>query len=106
MQAASQALQPMQVVVSMYFETVGTLRIPDRLPRTEAEERRISRFWLMIVLPSRFLEFDQEGLELGRPRVRIHRGRRQQVGEWPGVGRVSGVAPVDGEPDLPHLLSV
>jgi hypothetical protein len=44
MHAASQALQPMQVVVSMYFDTVGTDRIPDRLPHTAAEERRISRF--------------------------------------------------------------
>jgi hypothetical protein len=34
----------MQVVVSMYFDTVGTVRIPERLPKTEAEERRISRF--------------------------------------------------------------
>jgi hypothetical protein len=34
----------MQVVVSMYLETVGAVRIPERLPQTEAEERRISRF--------------------------------------------------------------
>ena len=44
MHAASQALQPIHVVVSMYFETVGTDRMPDWLPHTEAEERRISRF--------------------------------------------------------------
>jgi hypothetical protein len=32
----------MHVVVSMYLATVGTLRAPERLPHTEAEERRIS----------------------------------------------------------------
>src|SRR5438876_7383262 len=104
MQAASQALQPMHVVVSMYLATVGTLRIPERLPQTEAEERRISRFWLMSS-SSRLFQPDQEGLELRRPGVRVHRGRRQQVGERPCVVRVAGVAPVDREPDLPHLFT-
>jgi hypothetical protein len=44
MHAASQALHPMHVVVSMYLDTVGTERIPERLPQTAPEERRISRF--------------------------------------------------------------
>src|SRR5438094_6438581 len=105
-QAASQALQPMQVVVSMYLETVAAVRMPDRLPRTEAEERRISRFWLMIVLLSRFLDPDQERLELRRPGIRVHCRRSQQVGERTGVFRVPRIAPVDRESDLPGLLPV
>src|SRR5512138_972416 len=102
MHAASQALQPMHVVVSMYLETVGTLRIPERLPQTEAEERRISRVCtLMIVLPSRLLDTDEESLVLRRPGVRIHRGRSQRVGQGSGVLRISRVAPVDRTTDLP-----
>src|SRR5215472_4642973 len=49
--ATSQALHPMQVDVSMYLETTGTERMPERLPRTEAEERRISRFCAITRLP-------------------------------------------------------
>src|SRR6478672_10379512 len=37
-QAASHALQPMQVLVSMYLETTGMLRIPVFDPHTEADE--------------------------------------------------------------------
>src|SRR6266545_2507829 len=68
MHAASQALQPMQVVVSMYFATVGTDRIPDRLPHTEAEERRISRFCCTLISSSSsLLDAHEEGLVLRRP---------------------------------------
>src|SRR6516165_1721625 len=70
-QATSQALQPMQVVVSMYLETTCALRIPERLPQTEAEERRMSSVMFVLLL-SGFLELDEERLELGRPGVWVH----------------------------------
>src|SRR5215831_9720926 len=104
--AASQALQPMHVVVSMYLETTGTVRIPDRLPQTEAEERRISRFCTLIFASSRLVQLDQEGLELGGPGVRIHGRGGQEVGQRAGVVGVAGVAPVNGEADLPYLLPI
>src|SRR5450759_156381 len=106
--ATSQALQPMHVDVSMYLATVGTLLMPEGLPQTEAEERRISRLCtLMIVASSRLLEFDEERLELGRPRVRIHGGGRQEIRQRTGMpGVASRVAPVKREADLPELLSV
>ena len=40
--AASHALQPIQVDVSMYFETVGSVRIPVVVPHIDAEECLIS----------------------------------------------------------------
>src|ERR1035438_2071509 len=94
---AGQALHPMHVDVSMYLATVGTLRMPEGLPQTEAEERRISRLCtLTIVSPSRLLELDEECLELGRPRVRIHGGGRQEIRQRSGMPGVAGrVAPVD-----------
>src|SRR5450759_1877636 len=106
--ATSQALQPMQVDVSMYLATVGTLLMPEGLPQTEAEERRISRLCtLMIVASSRLLELDEERLELGRPRVWIHRGGRQESRQRSGMpGGAGRVAPVEGEADLPQLLPV
>src|SRR5262249_27397292 len=97
-QAASHALQPMHVVVSMYLETVGTVRMPVWLPQTDAEERRISRVCVLMVA-SRLLELDQERLELGRPGVGVHGGRRQEVREGAGVVGVPRVTPVDREAD-------
>src|SRR5512140_860670 len=94
-QATSQALQPMQVVVSTSFATVGRERIPDSPPRREAEERRISRFCTAIVAPSGLLDLDEEGLEFRRERVRVEDRRRQEVRQRPGVARVPGIAPVD-----------
>src|SRR5262245_22171784 len=94
----------MHVVVSMYLETVAWVLIPERPPQTEAEERRMSR--LMSLLLSRFLEFDEEGLELGRPGIRVHRRGRQEIGERAGVAVRRFVAPVQGEADLPELFPV
>src|SRR5262245_18757087 len=94
----------MQVVVSMYLETVGTDRMPEWLPQTEAEERRMSR--LMALLPSRFLEFDEEGLELRRPGIQVHRRRRREVGKGTSVAVRRFVPPVQREADLPEGLPV
>src|SRR6185436_15736017 len=75
-QATSQALQPMQVVVSMYFATLGDLRRLVDSPRSEAEERRISPEFTPRA--SHLLDLDQERLVLGRPHVRLeHRGRER-----------------------------
>src|SRR5437773_2046472 len=82
-QAASHALQPMQVVVSMNFETTGSWRIPGAPPQRDAEERRISRLWAAMAVLLRLLELDEEGLVLRRPGVRVTGGRRQQVGQRP-----------------------
>src|SRR5262249_5689914 len=107
MQAASQALQPMHVDVSMYFETTFAVRMPLKLPRTEAEERRISRFCVLIsLLLSCLLELDEEGLELGRPRIGVHGRRSQQVRERARMVLLAGESPVDWEANLPRFLSV
>src|SRR4029453_7507985 len=105
-QAASHALQPMQVVVSMYFATTGSRRIPVFSPQSEAEERRISRVWVGIAASLHFLELHQEGLVLGRPGVRVHGRGRQHVGEGSRVAGVAGEAPMDRETDLPEVLAV
>jgi hypothetical protein len=39
----------MQVEVSMYLETTGSFRRPVSVPRSEADERRISRVAAMVV---------------------------------------------------------
>src|SRR5271169_2157650 len=108
--ATSHALQPMQVDVSMYLETVGRERRPvafpdERMP--EAEDREISRFCtLIVVLLSGLLELDEERLVLGRPGVRVHRRGRQEVGERTGMPGFALVAPVQREADLPDRLPV
>src|SRR5437763_1328372 len=107
-QAASHALQPMHVVVSMYFETVGIGRNVERLPRTEAEERRISRDCntaIVVALLSGLLELQEEGLVLGSPRVRVHGRRSQGVRERAAVSLGAGEAPVNREADVPHRLA-
>src|SRR5438876_177434 len=77
--------QPVPVVVSMNFETTGSWRIPVAPPQRDAEERRISRLWAAMAVLLRLLELDEEGLVLRRPGVRVTGGRRQQVGQRPGV---------------------
>src|SRR5689334_16446293 len=98
----------MHVVVSMYLETVASLRIVERLPQTAAEERRTSRACgIIALLPSCLLEPDEKGLELRRPRVRVHRGGRQEIRERAGVASgAGGVSPVERESDLPERLAV
>src|SRR5512140_2764440 len=98
----------MHVDVSMYLETAGRARIPDSVPCAAAEERRISRVCgVFVTTPSRFLESHEERLVLGRPRVRVHRRRGEEVRERSGVARASGrIAPVEREADVPDLLAV
>src|SRR5512143_1574012 len=55
----------MQVDVSMYLATVGTVRMPERLPRTDAEERRISRLCAIALLPQAFSSFTRKVLNSG-----------------------------------------
>src|SRR5512140_1155472 len=107
-QATSHALQPMQIDVSMYLATTGSVRFDVWLPHIWAEERRISAVWmLMAVLPSRLLELHEEALELRRPGVGVHRRSREEVRERADVaGAAVGVPPVERVADLPDLLSV
>src|SRR5713226_9178022 len=59
---------------------------------------------------SHLLQVDQEGLELGRARVRIADERRESVGQPVAavirvtVGGDAHITPVDWNPDLEHLL--
>src|SRR6186713_2164040 len=93
----------MQIDVSMYFATVGTLRVPEIPPMSAAEERRISRSWTL-TLTSHFLDLDEEGLVLGSPDVRLEHRGRQEVRERSDAN--TGESPVDREADLPHVLAV
>src|SRR5205807_6439712 len=92
--AASQALHPMQVVVSMYFDTGTACRIPVRVPHIEAEERVISSDCAVIVVSqalylkpclSSLVEPDQEGLVFRRPGVRVSGGGSQEIRQRPLV---------------------
>src|SRR5476649_636747 len=93
----------MQMVVSMYLDTVGTLRMPVWVPRNPADDCLISRPWSVAIFT--FLQLDQESLEFGRPGIWIHRRRSEEVRERPCVRRVVLVAPMDGESDVPERLA-
>src|ERR1051325_10312485 len=97
----------MQVEVSMYFETVGSVRMPVVVPHIDAEEDLISSVCATISrLLLRFVESDKEGLVLGGPGVRVARRRGQEIRQRPGVIGRAGVAPVDRESDLPDAFAV
>src|SRR5581483_812362 len=104
--AASQALHPMHVLVSMYLETTSFVRIPVFDPHIVAEERWSSSACSLMFDSSRFLELDEERLVLGRPGIRVADRRRQEVCEWAGVSFVSHETPVKREADVPEILSV
>src|SRR6185312_2232005 len=113
MQATSQALQPMQVVVSISLATSRSRFKPE--PGTVPawpEIRRTSRLvwvWLM-AFPLGLLELDQEALELGRVGVGIEDGRRQPVEQRlvvpPFVLGDTAETLMDRNADLVHLLAV
>src|SRR5262249_17172139 len=94
----------MQVVVSMYLATVGTLRIPESPPTRGAEERGISRFCALMIASSSLLDLHEEGLVFRGPRVRVEDRRREEVGERPRPDPRE--TPVNRHADLPHVLAV
>src|SRR5215210_5659566 len=111
MHATSQALQPMQVVVSTSFATSSSRLKP--APGTVpgwAEILMISRLaWLMMVTSCLF-DLHQEALELGRVGIGIENGRRQPVDQRPLVPAFvlgdAAVALVDRNADLVDLLAI
>src|SRR5439155_22794886 len=105
-QAASQALQPMHVVVSMYLETTGFSRKPVLVPHMAAEERLISSACTVMIASSRLFQVYQERFVLRRPGVRIADGRRQEIRQRSCVALLRRVAPVNGESDVPDVLAV
>src|SRR5208282_4711623 len=80
MQATSQALQPMQVVVSISLQTVSWRWVssPGTVPACAEIFWMRSAAWLMAAL-LRFLYFDQEALKFRGMRVGINDRRRQHV---------------------------
>src|ERR1700694_2983403 len=95
----------MQVEVSMYLETVTSLRSDVPPPRSEAEERRTSRPEMEPMSAHPF-QLHEERLELGRPGVRVERRRREEVGERAQMFWLALVSPVNGEADVPERVPV
>src|SRR5947199_7517657 len=111
MQATSQALQPMQVVVSISLATSNSRLRPT--PGTGpgwAEIRRISRLAWLVAVISGLLDFHQEALELGRVGVGIENGGRQPVDQGFRVPLLvlldAAEALMDRDADLVDLLAV
>src|ERR1051325_1002549 len=104
--ATSQALQPMQVVTSMYLQTSSSRCAPR--PGTLPLCPEIALICSVPVGMSGLLELDEEALELGRIRVGIDHRRRQVIGgderRAPGVFRNAAIAPVNRHADLIGLL--
>src|SRR5436309_15274994 len=96
----------MQVVVSMYFETSGALRMPVEAPKREAEACWISSGWIVMAASSSLLDVHEERFVFGRPGVRIACRWRQEVGQRPLMPLRRRVAPVNREADVPQLLAV
>src|SRR5512137_963339 len=103
MHATWQALQPMHLEMSISLATGSAAW------RTWGAEVVVAeRFWISsdcIVFSLRFLDVDQERLELRRLRVRVSDVRRQAVGEVAGLGHPDE-APVDRYADRVDLLAV
>src|SRR5512140_2286224 len=95
----------MQVVVSMYFATVGAVRMPVWVPHMEAEERLISSVCAMIA-SSRLVQLHQEGLVLRRPGVRVAHRSGQEIRQRAGMPLGGRIAPMQREADLPQLLPI
>src|SRR5690242_397370 len=96
----------MQVVVSMYFETSGALRMPVAEPKREAEACWISSGWMVMAASSCLLDVHEERFVFRRPGVRIARRWRQEVRQRTFMPLRRGVAPVNREADVPDLLAV
>src|SRR5258708_19304863 len=96
----------MHVVVSMYFATGGSERMPVPVPHMDAEERLISSVCEAIVVSSSLLERHKECLVFGRPGIRITHRCCEEVRQRTGMALCAGVAPVDRKPDLPDAFPV
>src|SRR5512141_1798429 len=102
-QATSQALQPMQVEVSMSFATTWVKRMPGEA--APAEAFFISSACVAMASSSLYLfYFHKEALVFRGKRVRIHDRRSDDVGHGTGLLAASKEAPVNGESNLVHGL--
>src|SRR5437870_6991638 len=95
--AASHALQPMQVVVSMYFETTSFVRRPVLDPHIVAEERLTSSACSLIVASSRLLQIHEERFVLRRPDVRVAGRRREEIRQRSFVAFCRCITPMNRE---------
>src|SRR5512137_486660 len=104
MHATWQALQPMHLEMSISLATGSAAWRTCGAAVVVAE-----RFWIssdcIVCSPLRFLDVDQERLELRRLRVRVSDVRRQVVREVAGLGHPDE-APVDRYADRIDLLAV
>src|ERR1700730_4064397 len=110
MQATSQALQPMQVVVSMSLHTVYSRWVssPGMLPAWA------EIFWMRsvacLMTRSLFLNLHEETLELGCVGVGVDDRGGESVGErfrcFAFVLGDTSIAPMEGDSDLVSLLAV
>src|SRR5713101_6455398 len=110
MQATSQALHPMHVVVSMSLQTVGSRWVssPGTLPACPDIFWMRSVAWLIESL--RFLQLHEEALEFRRVSVGIKYRRRQQIHQRPRILVFilldATIALMNGNADLIDLFSV
>src|SRR5580692_8980480 len=110
MHATSQALQPMQVVVSISFATVYSRCVS--CPGTGPEWPEIfcmrSASWL--IGPLNLFHFHEKPLEFRRVRVRIDRRMRQLIHQLARglafVFRDAAIAPVEWNADLIDLFPI
>ena len=109
-QATSQALQPMQVVMSISLQTSARRAARLRRARSGVAGDGLDAQCCLAHAPHSLLHFDQESLELGRVRVGIDDRRRKQLaGCQRGLAFVFGdaaIAPVNRDADLVGLLAV
>src|SRR5579884_4306090 len=109
MQATSQALHPMQVVVSISLQTCSSLWVPSPGTGPACPEMRWIRSvaWLMAA-PLDLFQLHQEALELRGERIGVHHRWAEQVGRVARrtIGADAHVTPVNGDTDLVDLLAV
>src|SRR6266404_8193704 len=100
--ATSHALHPMQVVTSTYLQTSSSRCTP--APGTVPEWPEICLICRVPVGTSGPLDLHKEPFELGRVRVGIDHGRRQQIHRRErrpaGVFGDAAIAPVNRDADL------
>src|SRR5213075_2244665 len=109
-QATSQALQPMQVVTSMYLQTSSWRWTP--APGTLPECAEMALIWRVPVGMGclNLFQLHEEALELGRIRVRIVDGRCEPIRDRPGVSALvfgdAAIPLMDRQADLIRALAI
>src|SRR6266568_1327189 len=104
MQAAWQALHPMQRETSMSFATSSVLRAPGG-GEVAAERAWMSSDWRLMAVSSSLLDVHQESLELGLLDVGVAYGGGEGVHHVPRLGEPF-VPPVDRDADGVDFLAL